>query len=540
LDEWQEKAVKAALEEKKNLFITGEAGSGKSFALRYIRDRLMEDDVAVALTAHTWKAASHIGGTSLHYFAGQNVGKLEQSADAAEKFIHSRQDSQEILDRIRKTEVLILDEVSMLPLKMLDNLEELCRKIRNGTALFGGIRCIFAGDFLQIPPVGSRKLKEEERKKKLAFEANVWPMLFGEAEATFEGNTTVSKPYKGESMTLCGTHRQSGDPQFLKFLNRLRYGYIVEEDLDLLRNLSARDTPEPPPWTKLYVTNTQVHEENTRQLRNLDGEERIFEAIDWFLKPVDRAAMRSRLDERCPSIIKLKVGAPVRLTHVKNTPEIHRGMDGVVKDFEDDGNPVVKLLDCGTEIPLKPEKFKIESNPGPVELASRKQLPLEVAFAVTLHKAQGMSLNRTAACLRNCFEPNMAYVALSRVRSQQGLKLLDQLNDATKFNSRKLRTWISNKLCRVDQTALEFHLGTLPESRREEIEEGKKKFEGMTKFPAWNALYEKHWTRPGSEPEEGDTAAASEQVKPAEVAPEAAAPAAAEESAQADSVAGEE
>lgn len=244
LDPCQRRAFEVA--KRRSVFVTGEAGSGKSYLLEYLRDHLRE---RVSVVAPTWHAACRIGGTSVHHFAGVDIGLLECSAVMAYKYIEGRTGKKRILERLRGTEVLILDEVSMMNPAMLDNLDKLCRIVRGSGELFGGIRCIFAGDFMQIRPV---------KCQRLAFEAECWKELFQDEE---------------QLQTLREVHRHKDDLPFFAFLNRLRYGYLNEEDLRLLIDASVCEEEEEDPsdcldgeeWPQIHAKNDDVNKVGAQQ-----------------------------------------------------------------------------------------------------------------------------------------------------------------------------------------------------------------------------------------------------------------------------------
>ncbi|CAE7237948.1 pfh1 [Symbiodinium pilosum] len=460
LDPWQRRAAKVA--ESKNLFLTGEAGSGKSYFLQYLRENLR--DRCIALVAPTWKAASRIGGTSVHFFAGVNVGKLEHSAEEALAFIKTRPDplQKEVFKRLCRTQVLILDEVSMLCPAVLDHLEQLCCMVRESSEVFGRIRCIFSGDFMQIPPVAS---------KKLAFEAHCWNRLFSSAT---------------QMQTLQGVHRQSKDNAFHGFLNRLRYGYLKEEDIGIL--LRASDREGGHECLQIYAKNEDVENVNSSRLRRLDGDTATFLAKDSFapeVSPESQWELKHALEEQCPSELVLKVGAPVRLTHVRNRTDFHRGMEGTVTGF-DEGWPEVELADGGGKITVcSCMGASIQAEARGPRLATRRQVPLALAWATTLHKAQGMTFDHAAVHLSKVFQANMGYVALSRVSTHEGLKLLDRLGTMTAAN---LRNWLHHKLCQFCPKALQFHMAMLDQETRRRICCGQGDFQQLLQNDnAWKA-----------------------------------------------------
>lgn len=223
-------------------------------------------------------------------------------------------------------------------------------------------------------------------------------------------------------------------------------------------------------------------EVNTFKLKSLDGRPVPFEAEDDIadLDPEDRAELECALDHLCPRVLLLKVGAPVRLTHVRNSRGLHRGMEGTVKAFED-GWPVVQLKNGARKT------FKPCLAVGVSGVASRRQVPLALAWATTLHKAQGMTLQQAAIHVSHVFEENMGYVALSRVSTRAGLKLLDRLSKMTYEN---LRCWVEKKLLSVSPKALEFHLKLLEPTAQVRIRQGQRKFQKLLGSDRFQAVLE--------------------------------------------------
>ena len=265
------------------------------------------------MAAPTWKAASRLCGTSVHWFAGVNVGKLEASAEEALLFIQSRQDSEAVLDRLRRVKVLILDEVSMLCPQCLIILSSSAVWYVIQKLFSGGCAASSPGDFMQIPPVASRTL---------AFEARCWKALFAEPQ---------------QQQTLLRQHRQS-EGEFYNFLKRLRYGYLHETDIGLLLAASRREGASE--WLSMFATNEDVEKVNASRLRRLEGEAVSFDAQDDFHPDVtvqSRKELEVGLDEQCPRQLVLKVGAPVRLTHVQNSEATSQRNGGQSDRFRGQG-----------------------------------------------------------------------------------------------------------------------------------------------------------------------------------------------------------
>ena len=302
--------------------------------------------------------------------------------------------------------------------------------------------------------------------------------------------------------TLRGVHRQREDEVFHGFLNRLRYGYINGEDIRLLLTASNREGGNE--WLQIYAKNDDVDKVNASRLKKLDGDPKTFHAQDTFASEIDEVAPESRrdvkealeeqlreaLEEQCPSTLVLKIGAPVRLTHVRNERHLHRGMEGTVVDFDEDGWPVVELVAGHGTLTVQPcIGASIQAEVRGPRLATRKQVPLALAWATTLHKAQGMTLHYAATHVSEVLEANMGYVALSRVTVLAGLKLLDRLSDMTATN---LRNWLDRKLCQACPTALNFHMAMLDEDAQHKIHQGRQSFRRLLENDsAWKAALQR-------------------------------------------------
>ncbi|KAL2301781.1 hypothetical protein Nmel_011177 [Mimus melanotis] len=386
----EQEAVLGAVRSGKSIFFTGSAGTGKSFLLKRIVGSL-PPNITYA-TASTGMAACHIGGTTLHAFAGIGSGKapLEQCIQLAER--------PGVRQHWLACQHLIIDEISMVDGKFFDKLEAVARAVRKRDEPFGGIQLIICGDFLQLPPVC--KANEET---KFCFQAKSWRKCIH------------------INMELTEVRRQT-DKTFVSLLSAIRLGRCTEEvTRQLMQTAAHRSERDGILATRLCTHKDDVEVTNERRLQQLPGEVHVFEALDS--DPV----LVKLIDAQCPvgGRVELKLGAQVMLAKNLDVSQgLVNGARGVVVGFESEqkGLPKVRFL-CGVTQLIKMEKWIIKG-PSGVHL-SRQQLPLKLAWAISIHKSQGMSLDCVEISLSRVFESGQAYVALSRARSLAGLRVLD-------------------------------------------------------------------------------------------------------------------
>eukprot|EP00250_Pteridium_aquilinum_P026363 c32898_g1_i1 orf=285-1964(-) len=415
----QQIEVLIAVAQGKSVFITGSAGTGKSYILgfivRFLRDHWGPECVYV--TASTGLAACAVGGTTLHSFAGIGLGTDDGETMAAKAF-----GKQECRDRWRHAKVLIIDEISMIDGDLFDKLDYVARAVRNGLKndngrCFGGIQLIVTGDFFQLPPV-----KPGNPRKYFAFEADCWDKCFD------------------LQIELKHAFRQS-DERLVGMLNEIRKGCHTAQTLEALKSCFRvlADDASGISATRLYPLKVNVREENMKELRALANQVFKFSAHDSAASPIYRAMLDSL---RAEKELELCVGAQVML--IKNfDTEVGfvNGAKGVVVGFDSlpfkEGDlkkeearlisptmkwPVVRFACNRVERIIGPEKQTLEC--GGMEVAKRVQVPLILAWALSVHKCQGMTLERVETDLSKAFDYGMVYVALSRVKNLEGLQLL--------------------------------------------------------------------------------------------------------------------
>ncbi|XP_059151761.1 ATP-dependent DNA helicase PIF1-like [Physella acuta] len=382
----QNRVLEAVLKGR-NIFFTGSAGTGKSFLLKRIVGALPPNHTFA--TASTGVAACHIGGTTLHAFAGIGSGKapLSQCVELASR--------QKVAQQWRACRHLIIDEISMVDGDFFNKLETVARVVRKSDQPFGGIQLILCGDFLQLPPVTG---PGEDRK--FCFQSEAWQKSID------------------VTMHLTDVKRQS-DKKFIDLLQQIRKGLCPPTVARTLQETGdKRIEKDGVVATKLCTHKVDVEQINISKLKELAGESYMFTASD-----VDEAYTQ-QLNTLCPvpAFLELKVGAQVMLC--KNL-DIQRGLvngaRGVVLRIEA-GNPVIKFV-CGVTETIKAIRWVFKIGGG--NTIVRKQIPLKLAWAISIHKSQGMTLDCVEISLAKVFETGQAYVALSRAKSLEGLRVVD-------------------------------------------------------------------------------------------------------------------
>ncbi len=385
-----------------NVFLTGEPGSGKTFTINKYIAYLKEREIDVAITASTGIAATHIGGVTIHSWSGIGIKENLDKYD-----LDKLSTTEYLVKRISKTKVLIIDEISMLHAKTLNMVDRVCRLIRSSDEAFGGLQVVFVGDFFQLPPINKKikeekeiQLFEEEKKGDFAYDSFAWVKA---------------------SPIVCyikEQHRQDSE-EFLDLLLAIRSGNLEREHVEYLKSRTISREKFPPNITKLFSHNFDVDRVNSQMLSKISGEEKVFNMISS-----GNANIVNNLKKGClsPEVLILKKGAVVMCT--KNNPKEKyvNGTLGEVIDFDSFSyEPIIKTKD-GREIKISPLDWSIEEN-GKIK-GKVSQIPLRLAWAITVHKSQGMSMDSAIMDLSSVFEYGQGYVALSRVRSIEGLYLL--------------------------------------------------------------------------------------------------------------------
>ncbi|MCU0653260.1 MAG: AAA family ATPase [Candidatus Pacebacteria bacterium] len=401
------------LKSGKNAFITGPAGSGKTYLLNRYIGWLKDCGINAAVTASTGIAATHLGGITLHSWTGLGVREELTESDAKDLVKRGY-----LRRRFLGNSVLIIDEVSMLAGNQLDLADRLFRLFKQVNAPFGGVQVVLCGDFFQLPPI-SRKKEFAEFKEMMPPQMR---LRLGESIERRESDgpdfAFKSQAWKDLDLKICyldEQHRQSDD-EYLNALSAIRGNVADGRVRQFLQNrIDASLDMEVVP-TKLYTHNADVDIENDQELEKLDAKE-----FRYRMELIGPAALAEKLQKGClaPANLRLKIGA--RVMFCKNNFEegYVNGTLGVVEKLGEER--VMVRVSSGALMDVGPASWHVAED-GDIK-AEIVQYPLRLAWAITVHKSQGMSLDAAYVDLRQSFEPGMGYVALSRVRSSKGLAL---------------------------------------------------------------------------------------------------------------------
>lgn len=399
LSEEQKQAV-YAVEDGESIFISGSAGTGKSYLLQYLKANY--SDSGLHITASTGIAAVHVGGQTLHSWAAIGLGNLP-----AEQIIENLFSAKfsRVRRKLKLAKMLAIDEISMISAPVFDLINELLKAVRQNEKPFGGLQLILFGDFLQLPPVNRDGQLANDYQ--FCFQSNAWQEL------------------KPKPIMLKTVFRQE-DENFVKLLNNIRFGKVDEDDIATLKsriNLPNKISAIKP--TILASHNAQVDAINQVELKKIVGVSHSFSA-----KYSGDSTKVDFLKKNClaPEKMELKVGAQVMM--LKNTYQkegVINGSLGVIREFAKKTNYPIVEFNNGAILTIAPEiwaleKFDVEKREIVTE-AEMSQVPLLLAWAITIHKSQGMTLDKVQCDLSKVFADGQIYVALSRVRTLEGLHI---------------------------------------------------------------------------------------------------------------------
>lgn len=404
LNEYQKGAFELFLKGK-SMCITGPAGTGKSYLINIIKKHCIENNINFGITAMTGVAANLIGGRTLHNWTG--LGLIDKSIGFSIGMLKSKPPS---LKTWIETKVLIIDEISMMDISIFEKLHIIGQKVRNNNKeFFGGIQVILCGDFAQLGPISTNNY---------IFQSKIW------------------HKYISNNIFYLDKVMRQDDPIFIKLLSEIRLGLITDETKEILNNrIITKDLMgeikaniiEP---TKLYPHKAEVEKINNEKLTELLEQKNDF--IDYVSTDISfdkktkinkpcTAEHTQYLDSRIPKKIKLAIGAQVMLVvNLDTDAGLVNGSRGIIKSFFK-GFPII-YFDNGIEIRISSTEFKIENN---THIIKRIQIPLILAWAITIHKCQGSTITRVITDMQNIFCDAQGYTTLSRVKSLDGLFLIN-------------------------------------------------------------------------------------------------------------------
>lgn len=377
-----------------NVFLTGSAGVGKSYTLKLYLDYLKARNVPYAITASTGIAATNIDGQTIHSWAGIGIKSYINQLH-----IDKIKKNQSKYMQIIKTRVLIIDEISMLHKDQFEAIDLVLRKLRQNEKPFGGLQVILAGDGLQLPPVSTNG---EPNKDKFCFMSPVW------IKANFK------------SCYLTKQYRQADGDKLNDILNAIRAQTVTQEHVDIIAATSSNVLSTP---LKLYTHNKDVTAINKQHFNALPGVVYTNKAKTTG-KSIFVDMLKANI--KAPEVLELKVNAKVMFVKNDNiNGQYANGSQGTVIGFERINGqfyPKVKLT-SGLTLTAEPVDWKFEGN-GAGTKATYTQVPLTLAYAITTHKCQGLSLDEAEIDLSKVFEKGQGYVAISRLKTLKGLKVI--------------------------------------------------------------------------------------------------------------------
>lgn len=394
----EQRNVIEAIKSGSNVFITGPGGVGKSTIIRDLEN--------VAITAMTGAAAVLIGGRTLHSYMGIGLGK-ENEKD----LFYKVSSKASVAKTWKDLKTLVIDEVSMLPAKLLDKLEYVARRIRSSSAPFGGIQLILVGDFLQLPCIDGE----------FCFESQCWESL----------NFTV--------FNLLEIQRQV-DITFQKVLNKARFGEITEADIKyLMSNTEFPDDGIAP--TRILCTNVDVDRINAKELAKLPADETFTFQIEIDQQPGSNYRIYPKNHCNAVESLTLAVGAVVMLlVNTNQSSGLINGSIGTVVRFDNDGIPIVRFIN-GIVMTVGYHTWEVRENK--ILRGKIHAIPLRLAYAITCHKSQGATIDRAIIELKDVFDFGQAYVAISRVKSIESLILKNAISDSFKAHPKALKFYSS-------------------------------------------------------------------------------------------------
>jgi ATP-dependent DNA helicase PIF1 len=451
--------------EGKNIFITGPGGTGKTALIRHIQKDAYRKGIDIQVCALTGCAAVLLEckAKTVHSWAGIGLGN-----GSIDQVVTKIMKNRYLKATWKGTDILIIDEVSMMSLKIFEMLDAIGKAVRKSQKPFGGIQMIFSGDFYQLPPVGN---KDEPDTTKFCFESALWFQTF-----KLEHHISLKKIFR------------QNDPIYQRILNQIREGRLKRSSNEALLHNVGKEIPADCPIrpTKLFPTRNKVDYINVSEMNNLTTKEYEYKVkyhsdlemsaqeritrLGYTKEQIQTELMFLQSNLRCEEIVKLKVGAQVMCIvniQLDNGDILCNGAQGIVTDVSIQGMPVVKYKN-GYQMTMSPHIWPSELIPG----IGVSQVPLILAWALTIHKAQGSTLDIAEVDAGSgIFECGQTYVALSRVKSLEGLYLSSFDAKRVRINKKVQEFYevLEKEVKRTEEEAENRAIELLPEAYVETI-----------------------------------------------------------------------
>ena len=396
-----------------NLLIIGVAGSGKSFIIETLKTYNDDyDKKKLYVTATTGISAYSVKGITIHSFLGIGTGDLD-----IENLIRKINKKKLYRNRILETDILIIDEISMMSAELFEKINKICQYIRKNKKIFGGIQLILTGDFYQLTPVFNRNIELNNgniQDTRLIIESD-------------DFNNTFNKK---NIIVLTENFRQKNDPLFINILSRIRDGTFTEDDVNIIKNrLNIQDIKGNP--VHIVSTNKKAQNINDTNLLKIKENSKYFDVIynnnstvfsEREKEIIDLLTKELSFQFKQKGIEKIQLKKNSRVMLIKNidvTIGLVNGSLGTIHDFSISDYPIV-LFDNGEKIEITPLTWDLELDN---IIVTATQIPLMLSYAITTHKSQSLSLDSAILDLGDCFTEGQCYVALSRVRNLEGIYL---------------------------------------------------------------------------------------------------------------------
>ena len=384
-----------------NVFITGSAGTGKTHLIRFFIHDQHTYGKQIGITATTGAAALHIGGKTLHSFMAIGLAKKSAEALAMQTMTKNKRTAK----KLRALDTLVIDEVSLMDAELFDKLSAYLQIIRDDVRPFGGVQLVLCGDFAQLPPVSGS----------YCFTSKVWK----------QANIKLAK--------LTTPMRQQDDTDFFSLLERARWGALTEKDMETLRSRvqATESFPDYIVPTRLYSVNADVDAINSQHLQDiLDKGETMQQYEPKYEGGAEAQKERTRAwatSLGVPARLALCRGAQVVVTYNINQEDLVNGTRAVVEDLSP--TSVIIKLKNGVRKVISPIVVSCDDD----KSLRVTYLPLKLAWAVTIHRSQGLTLDAVQMDLGNrIFATGQAYTALSRAKTLESVSIISLSPNAFK------------------------------------------------------------------------------------------------------------
>lgn len=421
-----ETGILPTLKTRQNVFVTGSAGSGKT----YLASKFSETAPYSVVTATTGVAALNIGGETIHRFLGIGTSSRQEEAGKIMAKWEKIKRSHTPWDMsrwqiIKSLGTIIIDEVSMLRRDQFELIDIVLSYVKDNPLAFGGIQVVLVGDFFQLPPVVSNydAARFKDLNEPFCFQSDIW------RQAGFD------------SFNLTSNYRQ-GEGDFLAALEKIRVGNVSKDVEDMFQSRVGIKLNIPMDPVKLFSHKDTVNKENIDCLKQLPGDKYVSEA-EYEGKEYDVEVLK----KECPAESSLYFGKGAQVMMLTNDPHNRwvNGTMGIIRS----NSPLTIQLSSGLTVTVDLHTWertvpRVDLKTGAItshKVATLKQYPFKLAYATTIHKSQGLTLDYIDIDLNNCFAPGQAYVALSRAKTLEGLTL---------------RGWNKNSI-KTDKRVLEFY-----------------------------------------------------------------------------------